>query len=121
MVRWCTHGIITLLAQGLGIIIAVNVPTHILRSPIWLIIGSTGAYTLYSYKDWTGYFGGLGFATFLMSIVPSIIRDASGAIGTGKTYFLAFLTTVLLYLANVWTVAYAFVPGGVYLRERSDL
>jgi len=37
------------------------------------------------------------------------------------TALLAMSTYILLLFADVWTVAYAFVPGGNLLRERSNL
>lgn len=56
-----------------------------------------------------------------MSIIPHVILHTSGTTSVTKTYTLAFVTVILLYLADVWTVAYAFVPGGDLLRERTDM
>ena len=56
-----------------------------------------------------------------MSIIPQTLKQAARSPFVGRTYFTAFLVTVVLYLANVWTVAYAFVPDGELLRERTDL
>ncbi|THH00526.1 hypothetical protein EW145_g7066 [Phellinidium pouzarii] len=83
--------------------------------------GAASSFVLYSYKNWFGYAGGLGIAVFLMSIIPQIIVNTANKVYIGRTYFTAFFVTILLYLADVWTVAYAFVPGGQYLRERSDM
>jgi hypothetical protein len=78
---------------------------------------------MYQYRDWVGYAGGLNLSIFLMSILPATLQQTTEAAkgGIGRTYFVTFLVVSLLYLASVWTVAYAFVPGGVYLRERTDL
>jgi phosphotransferase system glucose/maltose/N-acetylglucosamine-specific IIC component len=90
-------------------------------------VGAISTYVLYTQKDWMGYIGGLIFATFWMSIIPLVLHNATTGFdtetrsGTAKTYTGAFFILILLLLANVWTVAYAFVPGGVYLRERTDL
>jgi hypothetical protein len=38
----------------------------------------------------------------------------------GRTLALANLVYIALCLFLVWTVAYNFVPGGVYTREHTD-
>ena len=118
-----THGILTLLAQciGLGIPVTNSSVERLLSSPAWLAFGALSSCVLYSYGDWIGYFGGLGLAIFLMSIIPRVVIDASLHEQAGKVYFTAFLVSILFYLAYVWTVAYAFVPAGWILRERTDL
>lgn len=81
---------------------------------------------MYRHRDWAGYVGGLNLALFLMSITPLVFHRAAAAAlgGTGKigrVYFTALLVYCLLNLASIFTVAYAFVPGGIYFRERTDL
>lgn len=117
------HGSLTLLAQAFGLLIAIAIPdsTVLLSHPLWLSIGIAAASVLYHCKDWPGYTGGLCLAIFFMSIIPQTLLLASRSNHPAKTYFCAFLGLILFYLADAWTVAYAFVPGGVYLRERSDL
>ncbi|KAF9790260.1 Frag1/DRAM/Sfk1 family-domain-containing protein [Thelephora terrestris] len=120
------HGYLTILAQCLGLAIPVLLPSAwvgILRHPLWFAYGSASVYFMYNCRDWVGYFGGLNVAVFSMSVLPMVLsmtaESANGRLA--RTYTLAFFVTCLLYLASVWTVAYAFVPGGVYLRERTDL
>ncbi|KAG1725361.1 uncharacterized protein EDB91DRAFT_1239861 [Suillus paluster] len=96
------HGSLTLIAQAVGLAMSTVLPGCWLSSPLC-------AFVMYRFRDWTGFVGGLNLAVFVMSNKA------------GRTYFTAFFVTVLLILADVWTVAYAFVPGGTYLRERSDL
>ncbi|KAK1229087.1 Protein cwh43, partial [Marasmius sp. AFHP31] len=119
------HGSLTLIAQTLGVLLSIAFlkaqKTHLLAHPIWFVLGSTGAYAMYSYRDWLGYSGSLVFAMFTMSITPLVIVQASRTKRIGRTYFTAMLIYALLMLAAVWTVAYAFVPGGEYLRERTGL
>ncbi|KAK0193555.1 Frag1/DRAM/Sfk1 family-domain-containing protein [Armillaria mellea] len=121
------HGSLTLVFQSLGLFTAVllssdtgkrfNFTTH----PLWLAFGCGSSYVMYRYRNWLGYSGGLGLGFFVMSTLPAVLQLAASTRNVAKTYFTAMLVYVLLSLASVWTVAYAFVPGGVYLRERSDL
>ncbi|KAK7044264.1 Protein cwh43 [Paramarasmius palmivorus] len=119
------HGSLTLIAQSLGVLLAVTLLRadrgELLAHPLWFLVGSTGAFVMYQYKDWSGYSGGLVLALFAMSITPLVIVQASRTKGVGRTYFTAMVVYCLISLAAVWTVAYAFVPGGIYLRERTDL
>ena len=114
------------MAQCLGLAIPMLLPSDwvgILSHPIWFAYGSISAHFMHHYRDWVGYFGGLNLAVFLMSVIPVVLCKAAESSNghLARMYTLAFFVTCLLYLASVWTVAYAFVPGGVYLRERTDL
>lgn len=82
--------------------------------------GCIGATILHRNHGWLGYCGAFILATYLMSIIPSFIRTSLQH-GPGKTFGNAFLFYIFLVLAHTWTVAYAFVPGGPLLRERTDL
>jgi hypothetical protein len=120
------HGSMTLIAQSVGLLIPILLASHkyhALMHPLWFTYGAASSFVMYRYRNWLGYAGGLNLCIFLMSILPMILRGAASA-STGqvaKVYFTSWLVACLLDLANVWTVAYAFVPGGIYLRERTDL
>lgn len=121
------HGALTLIVQSVGLLIPIllsSTPSAIslLAHPLWFLYGGASAYVMYAYKNWLGYIGGLNLALFLMSLVPTIfLRAARAAKGNvASTYGLAFFTYCVLNLASIFTVAYAFVPGGVFLRERTD-
>ncbi|EDO47830.1 predicted protein [Nematostella vectensis] len=55
-----------------------------------------------------------------MSIWPAMI-DRLFCRPSARTLALANLTYVILTLGSVWVVAYNFVPGGEYTRERTDV
>ncbi|KAJ3788058.1 Frag1/DRAM/Sfk1 family-domain-containing protein [Lentinula aff. detonsa] len=119
------HGSLTLLCQSFGLLIAIQAmkssKVHLLANPLWFAFGSASSYVMYTYRNWPGYLGGLGLSIFIMGSFPLVLHNASSTRAVFKTSFTAMLVYCLLALANVWTVAYAFVPGGVYLRERTDL
>jgi hypothetical protein len=121
------HSSLTLIAQSLGLLIAIvlnELPllgNRVIRRLLWVVYGIASCSVSYQYRNWLGYLGGLNFAFFLMSAIPLILQSAAQTGSAGNTYFTAWVLYCLLSLANVWTVAYAFVPGGVYLRERTDL
>ena len=82
---------------------------------------SIGATFLYFFTGWWGYIGGLVLAVYLMVITVQFLYIASSHPNPGRVFGVAFLLYDILVLAHVWVVAYAFVPGGIYLRERTDL
>ena len=120
------HGYLTIMAQSLGLAIPALLPSdwvNVVCHPLWFAYGAVSAYVMYHHRDWVGYFGGLNLAVFCMSVLPmvlSMVAESSNG-RLARTYTIAFFVTCLLYFASVWTVAYAFVPGGIYLRERTDL
>ncbi|KZT06123.1 uncharacterized protein LAESUDRAFT_743576 [Laetiporus sulphureus 93-53] len=113
------HGSLTHVAQALGLCLPLLLPS--LSNPLWFACGCASAYALYALSDWPGYAGGLGFAVFLMSITPGVLQRTARTGHVAKTYFVAWFVVIVFYFASVFTVAYAFVPGGVYFRERTDL
>ncbi|KAI0806029.1 Frag1/DRAM/Sfk1 family-domain-containing protein [Irpex lacteus] len=117
------HGSLTHVAQAVGLLLPTlfGSSSSMFSSPLWFAYGSASAYVTYAYKDWTGYVGGLTFAVFLMSIIPLVFGRAASNKYLARTYTLAFLINALLDVVNTFTVAYAFVPGGEYLRERTDI
>ena len=137
------HGSLTLVSMVLGTVLGLwsssssrsNPTSNPLAHPIWFHFGAAASYVMYKYRNWPGYLGGLGVAFFLMSILPHVFETAASAsvaaaVGShagerrmqiAKTYTIAMGLYCLLNLASIFTVAYAFVPGGVYLRERTDL
>ena len=120
------HGAITLVVQCVGAALGIASSSNswaskVVSNPGWLAVGSYSSYVLYAYRGWKGYGGGLVFTVFIMSIIPKVLAQAALTGSAARTYFTAMGVYCLLALASVWTVAYAFVPGGVYLRERTDL
>ncbi|PIL29869.1 hypothetical protein GSI_08076 [Ganoderma sinense ZZ0214-1] len=121
------HGSLTHLAQALGLGLAALLAgsgSDILAHPLYLALGSASAYVMYTYKDWTGYAGGLGVAAFLTSLIPTVWARARAAAqngGVAKIAAVAWLVVCIFDVASVFTVAYAFVPGGEYFRERTNM
>ncbi|KAL8599854.1 hypothetical protein ACOMHN_038427 [Nucella lapillus] len=87
--------------------------------PLWTLFGTAALFTLYYLPTWQGYTGGLLLAVYTMSVWPRMVNQVSACL-PGRTLALANLVFVTLVLFLVWTVAYNFVPGGVYTREHTD-
>lgn len=113
------HGAYTIAAMGAGFLIGL------FRSDLtktWTLYGvaCTAAAIFYRNPGWLGYYGALVLATYFMALIPSFVQSATRHT-PGKTFGLVFLLYNIIVLAHVWVVAYAFVPGGPLLRERTDL
>lgn len=113
------HGAWTLIAMGFGLSIGLFAP-GLARSWAFYGIGSIGAAVLTTSSHWTGYYGALAFAVYLMAVAPVIISHAARH-SPAQTFGTGFGVYNVLVLAGCWPVAYAFVPGGPLLRERTDL
>lgn len=58
-------------------------------------------------------------AVYTMTVWPVVANQVS-ACSPARTLALANLIYIAEVLFFVWTVAYNFVPGGVYTREHTD-
>ncbi|KXN85854.1 Protein cwh43 [Leucoagaricus sp. SymC.cos] len=113
------HGALTLIVHP---VTDVNIIRSLISHPGFCAFGATSTYVLYEFENWFGYIGGLGVALFMMCIIPYVFEQVSAArLYAGRMLGTAFVVYCLLNLASIFTVAYAFVPGGVYFRERTDL
>lgn len=111
------HGAITLIMMGVGSYLGL---TQDLNTKLVSIGGVVSAIVLYTATEWIGYIGGVGYILFLTSVVPFFFNNAS-KYQPGVVFTLAFFVHIVLMLAHVWIVAYAFVPAGWLLRERTDI
>ena len=62
--------------------------------------------------------GGVILAVFTGSLWPTVFDQVSTC-PPARTLGLAVLVWLIETLYSVWTVAYNFVPGGVYTREHT--
>lgn len=110
-------GVITLLAMGGGVVHSILLQQRA-ASFIHVSLLGAGAFLLTSYGNWIGFLGAIVLAFQLMSLAPSLVASAAqqGPLAFG----LGFLIYNFMVLANVWVVAYAFVPGGPLMREHTD-
>jgi hypothetical protein len=113
------HGVVTIVAMGLGLLAS----SHLELLQTWppLAFAALGASFLYKFHGWWGYFGGLALTVYMMAITLQFLYAAASSPSPGRVFGLAFLFYDIFVLAHVWVVAYAFVPAGIYLRERTDL
>jgi hypothetical protein len=107
-----------------GIFIAVAATPNLFPldslHPALHLAGAAGAAVLYTMPNWLGFVGGVIFSTYLVAIFPGYIRAASYC-SVPTTIGGALLFNVILDVLSVITVAYAFVPYGHLLRERTDI
>jgi len=82
-------------------------------------VGAIGAAFLTTTSYWTGFYGGLTLAAYLMALAPTLISSAARH-GPAKTFGIGFSAYNFLLLFQCWVTAYAFVPGGPYVREHTD-
>lgn len=116
-----TGALINFFAIGLGITLSVKVHSNAFLGPTYnLLAGAVSAYILYSYKGWLGYAGSTVYSFYLSTLAPLIWQSTVGY-NPSLLFTLAFFYSIVFSLASVWIVAYAFVPGGPLLRERTDL
>ena len=112
------HGAVTILAMGVGLVLGLFYP-NVARGWTAFGVGSVGAAVVTSFHHWFGYYGGLALTIYLMAITPIMISNAV-RFSPGRTFFLGFIVYNVMVLFHVWVVAYAFVPGGPLVRERTD-
>lgn len=113
------HGGFTLCVMMLGLYVGIAYPDI---GSSWSIFGAgcLGSVFLYLLPGYPGFFGGLALTFSLLAVLPAVL-ELSAQTKPGRTFGVAFTVHSLLCLMHVWIVAYAFVPGGPILRERTDI
>lgn len=103
-----------------GIFASLSIHPNVFSTPAYSLLAVASAYVLYAYKGWLGFAGSLGLTFYIVSITPLIGQSIAGY-NIAALFTTAFFFSVVISLASVWIVAYAFVPGGPLLRERTDI
>lgn len=113
------HGVVTLAIICFGIFLGL------FNSKFYktvTLFGIAGSIILYSFHGWLGYFGGMLYTFWLAYIGPLCFEQVAAHYSNiGKVMFTSTSVLIILSLMHVWVVAYAFVPGGPILRERTDI
>jgi len=112
------HGAVTIFAMSMGLAFGLFYP-GVSRSWTAFGVGSIGAAVLTTFSHWTGYYGALVMTFYLTAVAPALISNAV-RFAPGRTFFVGFFSYNFMVLFHVWVVAYAFVPGGPLVRERTD-
>ena len=112
------HGAVTVFAMGLGLLLGIALPGFF-GSWTAFGIGSVGAALLTCFANWTGYYGALMLTVYVMGLAPSMISSASQH-NPAITFGFGLIVYNFMVLFLTWVVAYAFVPGGPLVRERTD-
>ncbi|KAG0291718.1 hypothetical protein BGZ98_002918 [Dissophora globulifera] len=88
-------------------------------SLLWWAIGTGGLAVLHFIEGDVGFAGGIVFTVWALSLFPVLFRSLTRQ-PPGRTFLVTMLVYNIMALAHVWVVAYAFVPAGEAMRERTD-
>ncbi|KAK5827911.1 calcofluor white hypersensitive protein precursor [Linnemannia elongata] len=110
-------GLMVIAAMAMGLTLSSK--RRWVTSLIWWAVGTAGLAVLHFNEGDVGFAGGIVFTVYALSLFPALFRSLSRQ-PPGRTFLLAMLVYNFLALAHVWVVAYAFVPGGEVMRERTD-
>lgn len=114
------HGAVTIAVIARAAYLSWSMSQKKLRSAPYFVLGAAGLALLIAFPRWIGYTGGLVFLTYVVSTAP-LLLEAAGSHNPGLMFPAVFLVYIIFVLASVWIVAYAFVPYGPVLRERTDI
>lgn len=89
--------------------------------PLWSIIGLFSYTFMYNLDGYQGFFGSCVLAIYIMSVWPAYASLFSFCKEPGVVLSLAMFACLVPAFYSVWTVAYNFVPLGVYTREFTGL
>lgn len=112
------HGALTILAMCVGLTIGLFYE-NLAASWTFYGIACLGATFLTLKSNWSGYYGALVLSVYLLAFSVPMVSTAARR-SPAATFGLGFLLYNFLVLFHVWVVAYAFVPGGPYVREHTD-
>ncbi|KAL2753233.1 hypothetical protein ACRALDRAFT_1065427 [Sodiomyces alcalophilus JCM 7366] len=113
-----TFGWMTAIAMTAGVLVGLYRPS---LTTTWAAygIGCVGAAVVTFCHNWLGYSGALAITVYLMALTVPFLSNASKK-NPAVVFGLGFFVYNFMVLFHVWVVAYAFVPGGPLVRERTD-
>ncbi|XP_003225366.3 PGAP2-interacting protein [Anolis carolinensis] len=88
---------------------------------VWCLAGAGGAAGLLVLQTWYAAIAGDLLAVFTMCMWPRITGCFINCLHPGKAMGTAMFMLVLEVFFCVWCTAYKFVPGGIYVREKSHI
>lgn len=94
--------------------------TDLLTSWAWLWVGLVSAMTLYFTSAFLAFFGGLVLAIYTASLWPHLTKRVI-KYPPHRVIPIAMVVMFAYIVLSVWVVAFNFVPGGVFTRERTDV
>lgn len=116
-----TGALVHISAIAIGIVVSIKVSPQWLSSLMYnTVIGGGSCAVLYFTQDWSGFIGGCVYSSYLASIAPIILQSVAGH-NPALLFSLGFVFMIIFSLGSIWIVAYAFVPLGWVLRERTDI
>lgn len=109
------HGPLVFASSAMGLIQAMQPHSAFidLTALLW-------TYLLVNYNDLPSFIGGCCILIIIIPRVPAFVRAASAG-HISSIFGGAMAVLILLDVVSVVTVAYAFVPLGQYVRERTDV
>ncbi|GAA6050383.1 hypothetical protein JCM3770_004011 [Rhodotorula araucariae] len=113
------HGLVTIAALALALFLpAPRTPSAAFVSHA---TASAAAWALYTQSSWAAFLPGCLLGLYATTLFPPFLSSLvlHAPRGPGTPFALAFALYAALELASTWTVAYAFVPAGWLLRERT--
>ena len=114
-----SHGYSILLTSSLSLYFSLHFPSLGLHPAFWAF-GLASMAVLLECENWVGYAGALGLAAFLPPLARPILQVALKG-DPIKMLLGAWLVADLLAFLQVLTVAYAFIPGGMVMREKTNV
>jgi len=115
------HGLITIVALLAGVALVPS-PTTTMRNSLASFGTACACATfLLTQTSWASFLPACVLGAYLVALFPPFLLSLTSHTpsGPGTPFAAAFLVYALLELASTWTVAYAFVPAGWILRERT--
>ena len=108
-----------MLGLVLGTVLVGHRPDR-LSGLTWHSIGLASGLGLYFLESYFAFFEGCLLSIYTASLWPHLSKRLTHY-PPGQVLSVAVFSWALLSVSSVWIVAYNFVPGGAFTRERTDV
>ncbi|CAD5122461.1 DgyrCDS10884 [Dimorphilus gyrociliatus] len=112
------HGALIIFTLLIGVFLIWNGIFR--RSKLACIVYTISFFILYYFPRTTGFSAGLLVILYTFLVWPEILDDLTTS-RAASTFVIGAIVYLIEIFFSVWTVAYNFVPGGVFTRERTHV